>query len=412
MLRVKPFAALRPPANLVEQVASVPYDVVSRDEAIELAKGNDKSFLHVVRPDIDLPASDKEGIYAKGAENLNHFVASNWLQRDAEPRMYLYRLDTTLLGEPVSQTGLVCCCHSDDYNSGIIKKHENTRPDKENERTRMVLDLNANAEPVFFLYKDTPSINDRIAADTAGDPEYDFTAPDGVRHRLYPAPDASAYETAFAKLPAAYVADGHHRTASAARAGAELSKSNPSHSGNEEYNWFLTVLFPASELTILPYHRTVSDLNGLAPEAFLEKLAEIGTVTETTDPQPASPASIGVYLGSAIGWRTCTFPQGSIDRTDPIASLDYVLLTERILDPILGIKDIRTDKRIDFVGGIRGTGELEKRVDSGNATVSFALHPTTIEQLIAVADADQIMPPKSTWFEPKLRSGLFVHTLD
>jgi uncharacterized protein (DUF1015 family) len=370
------------------------------------------SFLHVVRPDIDLPASDKEGIYAKGAENLAAFQSKSWLQRDAKPAMYLYRLDMTLLGNPVSQIGLVCCCHADDYTSGVIKKHEKTRQEKEDERTRMVLDLNANAEPVFFLFKDTPAINDRIKQDTQGAPENDFTAPDGVRHRIWAAPDPAFYESAFAAVPCAYVADGHHRTASAANAGAKRSKANPNHTGNEEYNWFLTVLFPDSELSILPYHRTVADLNGHTPQAFLDKLSEIGDLSETTEAQPQAPGSIGLYLGEALGWRTLTFPKDSIDHADPIASLDYVLLTERILDPLLGIKDIRTDKRIDFVGGIRGTGELEQRINSGRATVAFAMHPTTINQLISVADADQIMPPKSTWFEPKLRSGLFVHTLD
>ena len=416
MLRIKAFNALRPPAEIVSQVASVPYDVVSRDEAIALAQGNEKSFLHVVRPDIDLPATDKEGIYAKGAENLQTFIDNGWLAREDTPRMYLYQLEMNLLGRTVTQTGLVCCCHCEDYTTGIIKKHEKTRQDKEDERTRMVLELNANAEPVFFLIKDNPKVNDLINRQTddefAAEPIYDFTAPDGVRHKLFPVPDPSEYERAFDRINFAYVADGHHRTASAARAGEARAKANPNHTGDEEYNWFLTVLFPASPLPTPPFLRIVTTLNGETPDGFLARLKEIGEVRPTDTAQPDKPGKVGVYLGRSHGWRMLEFPAQSIPKKDPIQSLDYVILTERVLGPVLGIEDVRTDPNIGFVGGIRGTGELEKRVDSGEAAVAFAMCPTTIDQLIGVADAGEIMPPKSTWFEPKLRSGLFVHMLD
>jgi uncharacterized protein (DUF1015 family) len=324
--------------------------------------------------------------------------------------IYLYRQQMQLLGKLRSQVGVMCCTHVDDYNTGIIKKHEKTRKDKEDDRTRHVLSINANAGPVFLMYKDRADLAALIASDSARDPLYDFTAPDGVRHTIWQVQDAAAYVVAFAQVPAAYVADGHHRSASAARAGAERRSKNPGHTGNEEYNWFLSVLFPASALTILPYHRVVKDLNGLTPEALLEKIRAVAKVEETSTPQPPHTLCFGMYLAGK--WYRVTLDANSVDTSDPVGSLDYVLLSERILHPILGIGDIRTDKRIDFVGGIRGTGELEKRVNSGECAVAFAMHETTLEQLMQVADAGEIMPPKSTWFEPKLRSGLLVHTLD
>jgi len=416
MLRVKPFSALRPPIELAPRVASVPYDVVDTAEARALAEGNPSSFLHVIRPDIDLPDDVDHGadvVFETARRAFMQFQNSGILVRDPEPAIYLYRQQADLLGRRASQTGVVCCCHVDDYNNNLIKKHEKTRKDKEDERTRHVLELNANAEPVFFLIRDRADLNSLVRADVAAAPLYDFTAPDGVRHTVWKAAASDPYVRAFAQVPCAYVADGHHRTASAARAGAARRAANPRHTGNEEYNWFMAVLFPASELTILPYHRTVKDLRGMTPAQFVERVRSapgVKSVVAAARPEPPAPGSVGLYVGGA--WSLVTFDPASINRADPIASLDYVLLYERILAPILDIGDIRTDKRIDFVGGIRGPGELRKRVDSGRAGAAFCMHATTIDQLMAVADAGQIMPPKSTWFEPKLRSGLLVHTLD
>lgn len=413
MLRIKPFRALRPPVDLAPQIASVPYDVVSRAEAAALAEGNPNSFLHIIRPDIDLPPEtphDADIIFEAARIAFERFQKDGLLVRESEPRLYLYRQEAELLGRRRSQTGIVACCHIDDYAGNRIKKHEKTRKDKEDERTRHVLELNANAEPIFLMFRERLDLVGLMTRDSSGDPLYDFTAPDGVRHTIWSIEDAAPYITAFKEVPCAYVADGHHRTASAARAGAEHRARNPHHSGDEEYNWFLSVLFPACDLTILPYHRIVADLNGLSPEQFLEKLRTVVTLSPTDDPNPPAPGSFGVYVAGA--WRRAAFDPGTINPEDPIGSLDSVLLAERILTPILGIGDIRTDKRIDFVGGIRGPAELKRRVDSGSAAVAFCMHPTTIRQLMAISDADEIMPPKSTWFEPKLRSGLLIHTLD
>ncbi len=420
MLRIKPLRALRPPADppdCAAEVACVPYDVVNTAEARGLAAGKPRSFMHVIRPEIDLPVSTDphdDAVYRAAAANFKRFQREGTLQREASEAVYLYRQEATLLGKKVSQTGVVACCHIDDYERGLIKKHEKTRKDKEDDRTRHVLELNANAEPVFFLFKDRAEIAALIARDSGGGakPLYDFTAPDGVRHTVWRCAAADAYVRAFGALPAAYVADGHHRTAAAARAGAERRAANPRHTGNEGYNWFMAVLFPASELTILPYHRLVKDLNGLAPAQVLERLAGVGRVEPARSPEPGASGSFCVYLGRAHGWHRVTLPAASIPTDDPIASLDYEMLAERVLGPIFGIGDIRTDKRIDFVGGIRGPAELERRVDSGETAAAFCMHPVRIEQLIAIADAGAIMPPKSTWFEPKLRSGLLVNVLE
>ncbi len=413
MLRIKPFAAVRPPAELAPKVASVPYDVCNREEAVELAKGNDISFLHVVRPDIDLPAETSpydDSMYDTAKKNFERLIERGALARDDAECIYVYRQSMPLHGRTLTQTGVVCCCHIDDYNEDRIKKHEKTRQDKEDDRTRHVLTLDANAGPVFLMHKDDEPIDALVQRAITAEPLYDFTAPDGITHTVWRVTDTAPFVSAFGALACAYVADGHHRSASAARAGAQHRANNPNHTGEEEYNWFLTVLFQARELNILPYNRVVKDLDGHTAGEFLELLAKAGTLTSDGTKEPAEPYSFCVYLDGA--WHTVSLPESSVDASDPINSLDYVLLYERILAPMLGIGDIRKDKRIDFVGGIRGTDGLEKRVDSGEMAVAFSLRPTSIEQLMAVSDAGEIMPPKSTWFEPKLRSGLLVHTLD
>ncbi len=416
MVRIKPFAALRPRPDLTARVASPPYDVVDREEARALAQGNPHSFLHVVRPEIDLP--DEVGpyddrVYAGAVGALARMQREGVLEREPGEHVYLYRQEVELLGARRVQTGVVCCCHIDDYNEDRIKKHEKTRQAKEDDRTRHVLETNCNAGPVFLLHRDRPEIDALARRDASGTPLYDLTAPDGVRHTVWRVDDAGPYVEAFGALPAVYVADGHHRAASAARAGAERRAANPGHTGDEEYNWFLTVLFPASQLTILPYNRVVADLAGMAPGDLLAALREgmdVAEIPAGEDPAPPTTGAFGMYLEGA--WYRITVPPDSIDASDPVASLDYQILYDRVLAPLLKIGDIRTDPRVDFVGGIRGTAELERRVEQGRAAVAFAMHAVTIDQLIGVADAGQVMPPKSTWFEPKLRSGLLVHTLD
>jgi uncharacterized protein (DUF1015 family) len=407
-MRLHPFRAVRPTPELAERVAAVPYDVVNRAEAAALAEGNPYSFLHIGRSDIDLPADVNPydaRIYARAREALDRFQAEGTLIREATPSLYLYRQ----VMDGRAQTGIVGCVHIDDYEQDIIRKHEKTRPDKEDDRTRHVLALRANAEPVFLTYRGQPEIEALTAPLTAGQPLYDFSAPDGVRHTAWRIPDSGPFLDAFRKVPHAYVADGHHRSASAWRAGRELRNAPAQHRGDGEYNWFLAVLFPAEQLRILPYNRVVRDLGELGPAGVLARLARLGHLVTTDEPAPTRPGSIGIYLKNA--WYRLDLDEATIDRTDPIGSLDVSLLQDRVLTPILGIGDPRTDKRIDFVGGIRGTAELERRVRSGEMAIAFSLYPTTLDQLIAVSDAGQIMPPKSTWFEPKLRSGLFVHTL-
>jgi uncharacterized protein (DUF1015 family) len=411
-MRISPFTALRPKPELAARVAAVPYDVVNTEEARRLAEGNPLSFLHVSRSEIDLPPGTdpySDGVYQRALENLS-WLTREALLREAQPSTYVYRQETKLLGKSVCQTSLVCCAHVEEYASGIIKRHEKTRRDKEDDRTRHVIQLKTNTGPVFLMYRDRPSIDQLIAGEVSQAPLYDFVAVDGVRHQVWRCADARPYLSEFAQVGEAYIADGHHRAASAARAGVELRGKNPRHDGSEEYNWFLCALFPSSQLTILPYHRVVKDLNGLSAAQFVEKLKAVGSVSETDNPEPPAPGSFCVYVDKR--WYRVTLPAHGIDASDPVGSLDYSLLGERVLGPILGIGDIRSDQRIDFVGGIRGPGELVKRVDSGRDAVAFSMHATTIEHLLRVADADQIMPPKSTWFEPKLRSGLLLHTLD
>ena len=407
-MRLHPFPAIRPAPELASQVAAVPYDVVDRDEAAELARGNPHSFLHVGRSDIDLPkGADPHDpqVYAGARAALERFMAEGTLIRDREPSLYLYRQ----IMEGRTQVGVVGCVHVDDYENDVIRKHEKTRPDKEDDRTRHVLTLNAHAEPVFLAYRGENRIDELTAAVLRTEPLYDFTAPDGVRHTVWRIPDNRALVHVFEAVPTAYVADGHHRSASAWRAGKERRAANPRHRGDEEYNWFLAVLFPASQLTILPYNRVVRDLAGKAPADVLHGLAKVGRLSRTDDPRPSRPGSFCVYLEGV--WHRLELDPASIDRSDPIGSLDVSLLQDRVLGPILRVGDPRTDKRLEFVGGIRGTAELERRVNSGDMAIAFSLYPTTMEQLIAVSDAGEVMPPKSTWFEPKLRSGLFVHEL-
>lgn len=409
MLRIRPFHAYRPLPNQASQVASPPYDVVSRVEAAAVARDNPLSFMHVVRPEIDLPAGIDEHddqVYARGRDNLQRFIANGTLRRDEQPRLFLYRL----VMDHRPQLGLVCCCHIDDYLNNRIKKHEKTRPDKEDDRTRHVLTMNAHPEPVFLTYRDRPEITELAARDSNHRPIIHFNAPDGVTHTVWTVKDPQPYMDVFAKCDAAYVADGHHRTASAARAGEQRRARNPSHSGDEEYNWFLTVLFPASQLRILPYNRAIVDLHGQTEAQIIARLGELGRVATTHDPAPDRPAVFCFYLHGI--WRRLELDPALIPRGDPINSLDVALLQNHVLSPIFGIGDPRTDQRIDFVGGIRGPGELKQRVDRGDAAIAVSMYPTTIEQLLAVSDAGAIMPPKSTWFEPKLRSGLFVHMMD
>ncbi len=407
-MRLNPFRALRPDPLYVAEVASVPYDVVDRDEAARLAEGKPRSFLHVGRSDIDLPADTDphdDRVYDGARAALDRFEAEGTLVRDPEPAFYLYRLVRN--GRP--QTGLVGCVHVDDYEHDVIRKHEKTRRDKEDDRTRHVLTLNANAEPVFLAIPPDPEfarLADRV---TRQDPLYDFTADDGVRHTVWRIEDTHPWVALVGTIPVAYVADGHHRSASAWRAGRERRTANAAHHGAEEYNWFLAALFPADQLEILPYNRVVGDLNGLSPAEFVERLQQLGDL-KPLDAAPAPHAgSLGIFVGDR--WYLLRLPADSIDRSDPIASLDVSLLHERVLGPLLAIGDPRSDPRVDFVGGSRGTDELERRVRSGKAAAAFVLHPTTMDQLMAVSDAGAVMPPKSTWFEPKLRSGLFVHTL-
>lgn len=414
MIRIHPFAALRPPVEHAAEVASDPYDVISTAEARERAAGKPRSFLHVVRSEIDLPPETDDHapeVYEQAARNLGKMIAAGTLARDPAPGLYLYRQ----IREGKAQTGIVGCVEAAQYDSGEIRKHEKTRPDKEDDRTRHLLVTACHAEPVFLCFRDRSgivaggsSLAARIAADATGETLFDFVAPDNVRHTGWRVPDPAGYLDAFRRLDRLYIADGHHRSAGGSRAASASAAKNPRHGGSEEYGRFLAVVFPHDQLRILPYNRVVKDLNGLSPEQLLEKLRGIGTLQPATAGTPATPGEVLVFVAGS--WWSLTFRPDSIDRTDPIASLDVSLLQDRVLAPVLGIGDPRTDTRIEFVGGIRGTTELEQR--AGAKGVAFSMHPTSPDELLAVADAGEIMPPKSTWFEPKLRSGLFVHEFE
>ncbi|MEK7446414.1 MAG: DUF1015 family protein [candidate division NC10 bacterium] len=408
-MRLHPFRALRPTAELAPRVAAPAYDVVSREEATRLAAGNPLSFLHVSRSEIDLPVDvdPHDGrVYAQARENLDRLVADGVLLREPSASLYLYRQ----VMDGRAQVGVVGCVHVEDYGQDIIRKHERTRPDKEDDRTRHVLALDANAEPVLLAYRGRSDMAGMGEAGMHGPPLYDFVALGGVRHTVWRLADPEAWVDAFGGVVRAYVADGHHRSASAWRAGRERRAANPHHRGDEEYNWFLAVLFPAEQLRILPYNRVVRDLEEQTAGDVLERLGRLGRLSPTSEPTPPRPGTFGIYLAGR--WHLLEIAEATIDLKDPIGALDVSLVHDRILGPVLGIGDPRTDRRVDFVGGIRGAKELEERVDSGEMALAVSMYPTTVDQLLAVADAGAIMPPKSTWFEPKLLSGLFVHTLD
>ena len=410
----KPFKAFRPQGSLAQTVASKPYDVLNSAEAKKEAEGNAHSFLRVIKPEIELPEGTNpysEEVYENGRENFLKLCRDGVLSQDSTPSYYLYRL--TMNGR--SQTGLVGCCGYQEYYEGRIKKHELTRTVKENDRVRHVECLNANAEPVFFSYRGVASINEFVDHALTGVPVYDFVAEDGVRHELWAiseSGDITLLEQAFLSVPDLYVADGHHRTAAAARVGQKRKDSNPEHHGDEEYNFFMAVLFPDDQLEIFDYNRVVKDLNGLSPDDFVAALSDDFDVQPAgkTCPRPAALREFSLYLdGSWYELRAKTSPASS---GSPIGDLDVTVLSEKVLGPLLSITDLRNDNRIDFVGGIRGLEELERLVDSGEMAAAFALYPVSMEQLLNIADAGEIMPPKTTWFEPKLRSGLFVHGLD
>lgn len=412
MAFIKPFRALRPPKELADKLAALPYDVMDVEEARVMAAGNPHSFLHISRAEIDLPPHidpHDDIVYKQGKLNLEQFIDEGLLVEEDQECFYVYR---QRMGG-VEQTGLVVCAGVDDYQSGVIKKHEHTRADKEEDRVRHIDYLNANDEPVFYLCRSSNEI-DKIISGVASDiPEYDFVAEDGVAHTLWVIRNKDIINRLvelFADIPRLYVADGHHRSAAAGRVRELRRNSNPSHSGAEEYNSFLTVIFPEDQLNILPYNRVVKDLNGLTQDVFLKMASEIFTIT--TSPVPVVPAErhqFGMYLKGQ--WYDLQVKPGVVDEADTVARLDVSILQDRILNPLLGIDNPRINKRIHFVGGIRGNEELVRLVDSGNYAVAFSLHPTSIRELIELADQNQIMPPKSTWFEPKLRSGLFVHLL-
>ncbi len=414
MVRVKPFAAIRPPKDIVTEVAAPPYDVLNSVEAKKMA--GEKSLLHITKPEIDfdpiLPDHDDK-VYDRAVKNFAQWQKNGWLVQDKKPCYYVYA--QTMEGR--TQYGLVLCAHTDDYAEGKIKKHELTRKDKEDDRMVHVKIQNANIEPVFFAYKDDSQLNEIVFRTVAAAPEYSFTDENGFGHSFWVIDDDATIEKITDiftnKVNAFYVADGHHRTAAAARVGAEKRSGNAAHTGDEEYNYFMAVCFPETQLKIIDYNRVVKDLNGLTPEQFLSALEEDFTVAPYEGEGECHPSHLhnfSMYLGGK--WYSMETKPGRYDDNDPIGVLDVTILSNLVLDKILGIKDLRTDKRIDFVGGIRGLGELSRRVDSGEMKVAFALYPVSMKQLTDIADSGNIMPPKTTWFEPKLRSGLAIHKLD
>lgn len=397
---------MRPREGMAGDVASVPYDTVNTEEARVLAEHKPWSFLRIVRPEIEL-ADDidihDDRVYEHAARNFQKFRKKNVLVRDGDSAVFVYR---QVMGDHL-QSGVVACSHIEDYENDLIKKHEKTRQDKEDDRARHIRTLNANAGPVLMTYRDKPAIDGIVSEVEQGDPLYDIMAPGGVQHTIWKADEACIVD-AFKEVAAFYIADGHHRAAAAARVGREKREADPGHTGDEEYNWFLTVLFPAGQLQILPYNRCVHDLKGRSEKDFINAVKKHFAVTENADPLPAEPCNVSMYLGGkwyGLRWEL----KGD---EGPVDSLDVSFLQDKLLAPVLGIEDPRTSDRIDFIGGIRGPDELARLVDSGEGAVAFSMYPCLVEQMMAIADAGGIMPPKSTWFEPKLSSGLFVHTLD
>lgn len=415
MAKVKPFKGIRPPKKFVEEVESRPYDVLDSEEARAEAGDNEKSLYHIIKPEINFPEGISEydpKVYESAAVQFRKFQEKGWLKQDAEENYYLY--SQTMNGK--TQYGLVVCAHVSDYLNGVIKKHELTRKDKEEDRMKHVRVNNANLEPVFFAYPDNDILLEIIGKYSKLTPEYDFIAPgDGFEHKFWvisDKADINAITKEFEKMPSLYIADGHHRSAAAALVGAEKARMNPATTGNEEYNYFMAVCFPASQLTILDYNRVVKDLNGMTPKQFIAALKDDFIVEDkgTEIYKPAQIHEFSLYLESH--WYSLKAKSGTYDDNDPIGVLDVDISSRLILDKLLGIKDLRTDKRIDFVGGLRGLSELKRRVDSGEMKMALALYPVTMKQIMDIADSGNIMPPKATWFEPKLRSGLIIHSLD
>ena len=414
MSTVKPFRGLRPAKDIAEKLSCLPYDVMNAKEAAAMAEGNPQSFLHITRAEIDLPADvdpHSKQVYEKSVENFKKFQDNKWLIQDAEPKFYIYA--QTMDGR--TQYGIAGAAFCEDYQNQIIKKHELTRPDKEDDRMVLINTMNANAEPVFLSYRAVPEIDEIVANITKQEPEYKFVSNDGFGHQFWVINDSAVnakIEKLFAeKVPALYVADGHHRTAAAARVGLERKAKNPNHTGNEDYNYFLAVIFPDSQLKIMDYNRVIKDLNGLSSKEFLDKLSASFDIENKGAEiyRPAKLHEMSLYLDGV--WYSLNAKKGTYNDSDPIGVLDVTILTKQVLEPILNITDLRTSKRIDFVGGIRGLDELKKRVDSGEMAAAFAMYPVSMAQLLDIADTGNIMPPKTTWFEPKLRSGLVVHTL-
>lgn len=415
MPRVKPFRGVRPPQALVEEVESRPYDVLDSDEARVEAGNNEKSLYHIIKPEINFPEGTSEydpRVYESGADQFKKFQQEGWLVQDNEENYYLYA--QTMNGK--TQYGIVLCCHVDDYMNNVIKKHELTRRDKEEDRMKHVRNTNANIEPVFLAYKSSQPLIDLIDRTAKETPVYDFVAPiDHFRHQFWVIADPKDKEvitTEFDKMDALYIADGHHRSAAAALVGAERAKQNPNNTGNEEYNFYMAVCFPAEQLTILDYNRVVKDLNGLTKDEFLKALGKNFIVEDmgTENYHPKKLHEFSAYLEGH--WYRLEAKEGTFNPNDPIGVLDVDISSRLILDEILGITDLRGDKRIDFVGGLRGLEELKRRVDNGEMKFALALYPVTMEQIMNIADSGKIMPPKATWFEPKLRSGLVIHKLD
>lgn len=413
-MKVKPFKGIRPPRELVTEVASRPYDVLNSEEARAEAEGNPKSLYHIIKPEIDFPVGTDEHdvrVYEKAVENFAKFKDQGWLVQDEQEHYYIYA--QTMDGR--TQYGIVIGACVDDYMTSKIKKHELTRKDKEEDRMKHVRINNANIEPVFLAFHDNEVLDKVIREVTAGEPEYDFIAPDGFGHTFWVVEKSEQIQTItdeFAKMPATYIADGHHRSAAAALVGHEKAQQNPNHTGTEEYNYFLTVAFPASHLRIIDYNRLVRDLNGLSPAEFLEKL-EYNFIVEDKGTEIYHPQKLhnfSLYLEGH--WYSLTAREGTYDDSDPIGVLDVTISSNLILQDLLAMGDLRTSKRIDFVGGIRGLGELKRRVDSGEMAAAIALYPVSMKQLMDIADTGNIMPPKTTWFEPKLRSGLIIHSLN